>query len=124
MLRLSQPEDTMIVRLAQWPPGKASPIHDHAGILVVDAVLRGSVVETRYEALPEHDELLLRALCRRNLVAGDLTSFREADADVAHMIENASREPAVTLHVYAAALSGARIFRPNARGNFSVELVK
>lgn len=37
-----------------WTPGKASPVHDHADAHCLMKVLKGSLIERRYEIPPTH----------------------------------------------------------------------
>lgn len=99
--------------LISWPPGHATPIHDHDGLWGVEVVLDG-VLEVEAFALegitPVTDLAGSRVLGR-----GDAGMFE--GAGYAHRCRNLSmRRPALTLHVYGSELDRYRAFERDTDG--------
>jgi predicted metal-dependent enzyme (double-stranded beta helix superfamily) len=95
-----------------WDAGQATPLHDHAGMWCVDAVVEGEIEVTQYDLLEERDDRY-RFAPARTIRAG----FGKAGALIPpfeyHTIAN--RSPggkAVTLHVYAGEMTSCTIFMP------------
>jgi predicted metal-dependent enzyme (double-stranded beta helix superfamily) len=94
-----------------WPPGYATPIHDHAGLWGIEMVLQGALAVEDYELAGDDDPQPFY-LGRTVLDEGQACSFRGTDGH-AHRCANLSeRRPAVTLHVYGGLLDTYRNFEP------------
>ncbi|MGC1550024.1 MAG: cysteine dioxygenase family protein [Rhodanobacter sp.] len=91
------------VLVMAWPPGYATPSHDHAGLWGLELSLYGAL-EVESWTRP-NDSTAWQAHGRDWLGPGDATWF---DSDVTHMhrCRNLSRhETALTLHVYGGDLT-------------------
>jgi|SRR5690606_2261145 len=102
--------------LIAWPPGHATPIHDHDGLWGVEVVLDG-VIEVEAFSLdgevPVPDPGASRVLGR-----GDAGMFE--GAGYAHRCRNLSnRQPALSLHVYGGELGCYRGFERDERGRWT-----
>lgn len=103
--------------LILWPPGHATPIHDHAGLWGIELVLDG-VLEVEAFALSLQPAPRLVARDRAMLGASDHAAF--SGADYAHRCRNLSRQqPALSLHVYGGGLDAYRSFRRQAAGGWA-----
>lgn len=105
--------------LIVWPPGYATPIHDHDGLWGMEFVLDGVLEVESFRLLPqppihlEHDH-------SRIVGVGDHIAFSQAD--YAHRCRNLSRSrQALSLHVYGGELNRYRSFAHD-RGQWSSEL--
>ena len=94
------PEDYAVLLIA-WPPGHATPIHDHDGLWGIELVLDGALqVESFAIAVTPSLQLVPRETTPLGI--GDHAAF--SDQDYAHRCRNLSaRRPALTLHVFAGA---------------------
>jgi len=94
--------------LILWPPGHATPIHDHAGLWGLELVLDG-VLEVETYALSPHHDPQLTSEGTVVLGEGDHASF--SGVRHAHRCRNFSlRKPALTLHIYGGVLDAYRSF--------------
>ncbi|MBA9002898.1 MULTISPECIES: cysteine dioxygenase [Thermomonospora] len=75
--------------LISWMPGQSTGLHDHGGSRGAFAVALGGLQEDDLHG-------------RRTLEAGDL---REFGPDHIHSVTNATRAPAVSVHVYSPPLT-------------------
>lgn len=101
LARRSRPAVSVLVMA--WPPGYATPAHDHAGLWGLELSLYGAL-EVESWTRPQ-DAIAWQRHGRDWLGPGDATWF---DADVVHMhrCRNLSRhESALSLHVYGGDLS-------------------
>lgn len=94
--------------LIVWPPGHATPIHDHDGLWGMEFVLDGVLKVESFQLCPqppvhlEHDHSLVVGV-------GDHIAFSQAD--YAHRCRNLSKtHPALSLHVYGGELNRYRSF--------------
>jgi len=102
--------------LILWPPGHATPIHDHAGLWGIELVLDG-VLEIEAFALSLKPSPRLVARERTMLGTGDHATF--SGADYAHRCRNLSaQQPALSLHIYGGELDAYRSFRQQADGGW------
>lgn len=103
--------------LILWPPGHATPIHDHAGLWGLELVLDG-VLEVETYALSSHPRPRLTSQGTAVLGVGDRASF--SGANHAHRCRNfSSQKPALTLHVYGGALDTYRSFQQEEAGHWA-----
>jgi hypothetical protein len=94
--------------LIVWPPGHATPIHDHDGLWGIEFVLDGAL-EVEAFSLSLRDTPHLVSQGATILGVGDHTAF--SDADYAHRCRNLSqRLPTLSLHVYGGELDTYRSF--------------
>lgn len=96
--------DNASLLVMAWPPGYATPVHDHAGLWGLEVTLYGAleVENWRREASGS-----LRLRNREWLGSGDATWFEDGDAaDGLHRCRNLSRQDiALSLHVYGGDLA-------------------
>ncbi|MGN5237968.1 MULTISPECIES: cysteine dioxygenase [unclassified Rhodococcus (in: high G+C Gram-positive bacteria)] len=97
------------VWLLTWLPGQRTEIHDHGGSAGAFAVARGVLTETTVHAPP--DAVLLGSpvtLSRNEIRSGEVRGF---GARHIHEVANESDVPAISVHVYAPALSTMSRYR-------------
>lgn len=96
--------------LIVWPPGHATPVHDHDGLWGIEYVLDGALeVEAFSLSLRDTPHLVSRGATILGI--GDHAAF--SDADYAHRCRNLSlRQPTLSLHVYGGELDSYRSFHP------------
>jgi cysteine dioxygenase len=83
--------------LLVWTPGKRSPIHDHADAHCLMKVLKGSLIEKRFQIPKGPTRGEMRETCRKEFGEGKVTYI--ADSMGLHEISNPSGEDmAVSLH--------------------------
>ena len=88
--------------LIGWPPGHATPIHDHDGLWGIEIVLDG-VLEVETFAMTETPRLEIVSQGASVLGVGDHAEF--SARDYAHQCRNLSaHRPALSLHVYGGEL--------------------
>jgi Cysteine dioxygenase type I. len=115
-LRQPQGADGYAVLLIAWPPGHATPIHDHDGLWGIELVLDG-VLQVESFAIAVTPSLQLVPRQTTPLGIGDHAAF--SDRDYAHRCRNLSvQRPALTLHVYGGALERYRAYDRDAAGRW------
>ena len=111
------PENRYTVIAMVWNIGQATPLHDHAGIWCVECVYSGTIRVTSYN-------------CHGGDPEKDIVQFQEETVVHAgvgqagalippfeyHVLENAGKVPAVTLHVYGGEMDHCHIFEPVENG--------
>jgi predicted metal-dependent enzyme (double-stranded beta helix superfamily) len=86
-----------------WPPGYATPVHDHGGLWGLEAMIAGALEVESFDK--DEGDHALRSTGRTWLGPGDATWF-EATEQHAHRCRNLSRhDTALTLHVYGGDLA-------------------
>jgi len=97
----ARPPVSMLVMA--WPPGYATPVHDHGGLWGLEATIAGALeVESFIKDDADHS---LRSSGRTWLGPGDATWF-DATESHTHRCRNLSRhDTALTLHVYGGDLA-------------------
>jgi predicted metal-dependent enzyme (double-stranded beta helix superfamily) len=95
-----------------WRPGNVTTIHDHAGSLNVTRVFRGTLTSRLFEKRdrPEPGRVLVRMSDEARLGKDD---FSEVDFGEIHQLANTSRDPLITLHVYARPLKDITVYDPD-----------
>ncbi len=88
--------------LLGWRAGQTTAIHDHAGCETTSIVVRGSLLEGRYEQVGLESA---RRIGERALVERDLEPL---DASSIHRVQ--AIESAITLHLYAPRYRPGRTF--------------
>ena len=98
-----------------WNPEKGSPIHNHAGSECFMRVLTGQIIEQQFVVKGGEGDQAAKCnwskMCATNIPASDLTLTHKNeykaggctfinDSLGVHAVENAAKEPAVTLHCY------------------------
>lgn len=102
--------------LIAWPPGYATPVHDHDGLWGIELVLDG-VLKVEAFALAITPQLALYPRGTRVLGVGDHAAFSERD--YAHRCRNLSaHQPALSLHVYGGKLSRYHAFNHDDDGHW------
>ena len=109
---------TVIVMI--WGEGQGTPLHDHAGIWCVECVYQGSVRVTSYAREADRDSM--RGIYGFRREEDIVTGVGDAGALIPpweyHVLENASSETAVTIHVYGGDMEVCRIFEPQPDGGW------
>jgi predicted metal-dependent enzyme (double-stranded beta helix superfamily) len=95
-----------------WGPGQGTPLHDHAGIWCVEAVVEGAMEVTQFDLLDDKG-----ALCRF-----ERQSHVHAEVGVSgclippfeyHVLQNAYPDrTSMTLHVYGGEMNRCSAFEP------------
>jgi predicted metal-dependent enzyme (double-stranded beta helix superfamily) len=103
--------------LIVWPPGHATPIHDHDGLWGMEIMLDGVLeVEAFDLSLQEHPHLVSRGVSVIGI--GDQLAFSQAD--YAHRCRNlSSNRAAVSLHIYGGALDSYRSYHSEDEGHWT-----
>jgi hypothetical protein len=97
----ARPPVSMLVMA--WPPGYATPVHDHGGLWGLEATIAGAL-EVEFFTKDDADHSLL-SRGRTWLGPGDATWF-DATENHMHRCRNLSRhDTALTLHVYGGDLA-------------------
>lgn len=97
----SRPPLTVLVMA--WPPGYATPVHDHGGLWGLEATIAGALEVESFDK--DHTDHEMRSSGRTWLGPGDATWF-EGNETHAHRCRNLSRhDTALTLHVYGGDLA-------------------
>lgn len=103
--------------LILWPPGHATPIHDHAGLWGIELVLDGVLEVEAFALSLQQPAPRLVAGDRTMLGVGDQAAF--SGAGYAHRCRNLSaQQPALSLHVYGGGLDAYRSFHRQADGDW------
>ena len=99
-----------------WGPGQGTPLHDHAGIWCVEAVVEGAMEVTQYDLIDDQG-----ALChfeRQSHVHAEVgASGCLIPPFEYHVLRNAYPDrTSMTLHVYGGEMSRCCAFEPKADG--------
>jgi predicted metal-dependent enzyme (double-stranded beta helix superfamily) len=86
--------------LLTWVPGQGTDWHDHGGSAGAFVVVRGSLTEEAAAVTPDSGARVLPD--PRHLDSGTLRAFGRKHI---HRVTNTELEPAVSVHVYAPALT-------------------
>lgn len=86
--------------LLTWVPGQGTDWHDHGGSAGAFATVRGTLTEEHARVRRDGPPVVVPG--SRRLVTGTLRPFGSRHL---HRVTNASTEPAVSVHVYAPALT-------------------
>lgn len=91
------------VLVMTWPPGYATPVHDHGGLWGLEAAIAGALEVESFDK--DENDQSLRSTGRTWLGPGDATWFDSTEQH-AHRCRNLSRhDTALTLHVYGGDLA-------------------
>ncbi|MGD0501729.1 MAG: FAD/NAD(P)-binding protein [Steroidobacteraceae bacterium] len=104
--------ETYEVLVMTWLPGQGSGAHDHAGSVSAFKILQGTAHETRFARACDS---LVDPISAGELQQGEVG----LDAgDVIHAVRNdgSSKEPLVSVHVYAPPIPELRVFTPRSAG--------
>ena len=112
-VRLGSPDDTWEAWLLTWLPGQGTGLHDHGGATGAFVVLRGSLQET--VLVPAGD-----ARFRPVSLQWESPAVRSFGRRHVHEVLNVSETPAVSLHVYAPALTTMTRYRLDGDGRLDV----
>lgn len=94
--------------LLTWVPGQGTDWHDHGGSAGAFTVLEGTLTEQH--AASDRDGILRARAGQRALVAGAVRPFGSRHI---HRVTNDGLTPAISLHVYAPALTEMTTYRPD-----------
>ncbi|MBE1161725.1 cysteine dioxygenase [Dyella acidiphila] len=103
--------------LILWPPGHATPIHDHDGLWGMEIMLDGVLeVEAFDLSLQQDPQLVSRGVSVIGI--GDHLAFSQAD--YAHRCRNLSANcAALSLHIYGGALDTYRSYHAQDEGQWA-----
>jgi 3-mercaptopropionate dioxygenase len=112
------PSSRVMVMAMVWAPGQGTPLHDHAGLWGVEAVLCGAVESVPFDLFGEQNgEYYFHAQPTERLAAGSagylLPPFEH------HVTRNASQEVAITLNIYGGPMPACNIFLPTGFGAYA-----
>ena len=102
---LNEPDDPYQAIIAEWPAGKLSPVHDHAGTHGCVVAIDGEVVERKFSARVDTDSAVHLMDGPTVTLCGPGGSHLLDDGDnQLHAMANISGRPAATLHIYLQAI--------------------
>lgn len=95
-----------------WGPGQGTPLHDHAGIWCVEAVVEGAMEVTQYDLLD--DQGARCRFARQSQVHAEIGASGSLIPPFEyHVLQNAYRDrTSMTLHVYGGEMSRCSAFEP------------
>lgn len=100
-----------------WAPGQGTPLHDHAGLWAVEAVLEGEMESVLLDLTKEQNGQYFfeaRQVVREQIGS---TSFLIPPFEH-HIIRNPSQQVAVTLNIYGGELPECNVFVPTESGSY------
>lgn len=106
-----QADDGFVLVAMVWGPGQATAIHDHAGVWCVEGVYEGLVEVKRYD-LREESGARVRMTPGEVIRAGVGSCGALIPPVEHHQIANATRDTAISLHVYGKNLETCHVFQP------------
>jgi 3-mercaptopropionate dioxygenase len=100
-----------------WAPGQSTPLHDHSGLWVVEAVLAGEIESVPFELIGEQNgNHFFDARTAERLPAGS-TSYLIPPFEH-HVTRNVSQQVAITLNIYGAQMPACNVFLPTGSGAY------
>jgi 3-mercaptopropionate dioxygenase len=100
-----------------WAPGQSTPLHDHSGLWVVEAVLAGEIESVPFELIGEQNgKHFFDARPAERLAAGS-TSYLIPPFEH-HITRNVSRQVAITLNIYGGEMPACNVFLPTGTGPY------
>jgi len=101
-----------------WLPEQRTPIHDHASQRCWVMMGLGALTFKNYEpvgSIIDGKKYSLKAMGRAEIIkAGSSTAYID-DGIALHSIANASRKPAISVHLYAGPVSQCRIYNESTK---------
>ena len=102
-----------------WPPGHATPIHDHDGLWRIEWVLQGALSVDDYELVDNGDAKAQPRFVGTTLLEEGQSCAFLGTRGHAHRCSNLSaRRPAITLHLYGGLLEMYRNYESTRGGRF------
>jgi len=113
-----QDEASGVTALAMvWAPGQSTPLHDHAGLWGVEAVLSGEIESVPHRLFAEENgKYYFQALAPERLAAGTTSHLRPPFEH--HITRNVSDEVAITLNIYGGSMPACNVFLPTGFGAY------
>jgi predicted metal-dependent enzyme (double-stranded beta helix superfamily) len=105
---LSDPSLPAQVVLALWRPGADSPIHDHQGLTGAVGLLSGSLVETKYELVPDGDGFRIGWQGGGQMQPGLASPIYPTGLHQMHRMYNPGVVTAATIHLYLGKLTSVK----------------
>jgi 3-mercaptopropionate dioxygenase len=100
-----------------WAPGQSTPLHDHSGQWVVEAVLAGEIETVPFELIGHKGgEYHFHSRPTERVPMGS-TSYLLPPFEH-HVTRNVSRQVAITLNIYGGELPACNIFLPTGFGTY------
>jgi predicted metal-dependent enzyme (double-stranded beta helix superfamily) len=100
-----------------WAPGQSTPLHDHSGQWVVEAVLAGEIENVPFELTgQESSEYYFHARPTERVPAGS-TSYLMPPFEH-HVTRNVSQRVAITLNIYGGEMPACNVFLPTGYGTY------
>jgi predicted metal-dependent enzyme (double-stranded beta helix superfamily) len=102
-----------------WPPGYATPIHDHDGLWGIEWVLQGTLGVDDYELVDDgEDQLQPRFVGTTLLEEGQSCAFLGTHGHAHRCCNLSARRPAITLHLYGGLLEMYRNYEATREGRY------
>jgi predicted metal-dependent enzyme (double-stranded beta helix superfamily) len=101
-----------------WGPGQRTPLHDHAGIWCVEAVVEGRMDITQFDLVDEADGRY-RFREKGSVLAGVGSAGCLIPPFDYHVLANTSETPSITLHVYGGDMNRCFVFEPAGQGRYT-----
>ena len=111
------PELDFTAVVMTWGPGQGTPLHDHAGIWCVEAVVQGEMAVRQFELTEEQPDGLCRFVERSAVTAAVGSSGALIPPFEYHTLANAHTDRvSITLHVYGGEMDHCSVYEPRADG--------
>jgi len=111
----SDPNGKFSILAMVWAPGQGTPLHDHGGLWVMEAVYQGQITVCQFEHLGEGNGLHHFVACEQRIDGPGISEWKLPPHDF-HTLSNKSSAPAVTIHVFGGILRTCNIFEPTSDG--------
>lgn len=101
-----------------WGPGQSTPLHDHAGLWGIEAVLAGEIETVPYDLTgQQNDQYYFQARAEERIAAG-ATGYLMPPFEH-HITRNVSQQVAITLNIYGGPMPACNIFLPSGPGYYT-----
>ncbi len=100
-----------------WAPGQSTPLHDHAGLWGVEAVLAGEIESVPFNLFARQNGQYYFHPRPAERVAAGSTSCVVPPCEH-HITRNVSQEVAITLNIYGGGMPACNIFLPTGPGSY------
>lgn len=116
----ADPEGRFTLMAMVWGEGQGTSLHDHDGLWVVECVYSGRVQVTNYAYHGVENGLHQFTVQSSEIGVPGVTDCRIPPFEH-HTVQNASRTPSVTLHVFGGPMTRCRIYEPVFGGYLETE---
>lgn len=111
------PKTGISVLAMVWAPGQTTPLHDHSGQWVVEAVLAGEIETVPFEMVGHKGEEYQFHSRPTELMRMGSASYLMPPFEH-HVTRNVSQQVAITLNIYGGEMPACNIFLPTGFGTF------